>query len=628
MKTLAIIIPAYKGEFFEKTLESFSCQTSMDFTLYIGIDNSPFDFESIIERYKGKIDITYKRFSDNLGGKDLVAQWERCMSLRKEEPWLWMFSDDDFVSPDCVESIIESVKSGSGNTVYHFNVQVVDENNDELNTRKFKKEAFPAFISPVEYIKKRLTFKLNSFVVEYVFSNVLYERCGGFTNIDLAWGSDDATWAKFGKEDGIRTLDKGCVYWRCSSTNISPRMNPEIAHRKLNASLHYLDILHSQFGKEISKEATYFLFRRMANYSAYLTYEDIKTAVEFLKSTYDIKLPTQCILLLYKAIKTCKNIYKQKKIQVAFFRVVRKVLTPNIFKQYTKYRDCEGQQANDMVYDILASGKPCMIAKFGTVELDMMLSLHNEKYGITAPIYWESIRRRNCIYPSSQMYTFCNNAGFFPNSISLATRYYERMMDDIKEVDILGSYIESEKYFNSYMHCKRIDIDGYCAPFKWNKPWTSILRGKKVLVVHPFADSIKKQYVENRENLFSNKNVLPEFKSLQCIKAVQSIAGQETPFKDWFEALKYMEEQITNADFDIAIIGCGAYGFCLSAFVKRLGKQAIHMAGWTQMLFGVYGKRWIEDQPEFASLINEYWTRPSAADKPKNASKVEGACYW
>ena len=41
------------------------------------------------------------------------------------------------------------------------------------------------------------------------------------------------------------------------------------------------------------------------------------------------------------------------------------------------------------------------------------------------------------------------------------------------------------------------------------------------------------------------------------------------------------------------------------------------------MLFGIYGNRWIKDQPEFKKYINEYWTRPSIDERPKNVEKVE-----
>ena len=127
--------------------------------------------------------------------------------------------------------------------------------------------------------------------------------------------------------------------------------------------------------------------------------------------------------------------------------------------------------------------------------------------------------------------------------------------------------------------------------------------------------------------MFKNPNVLPAFKSLQTIKAVQTIAGQKSEFVDWFSALDYMKAEIDKRDFDIAIIGCGAYGFPLAAHVKRIGKKAIHLGGPTQLLFGIKGKRWI-DNPNFNNIINEHFVFPNDSDKVKNANKVEGACYW
>lgn len=141
------------------------------------------------------------------------------------------------------------------------------------------------------------------------------------------------------------------------------------------------------------------------------------------------------------------------------------------------------------------------------------------------------------------------------------------------------------------------------------------------MVIHPFAETIKSQY-EKKEHLFDNKNVLPEF-SLKTIKAVQSIAGTKTEFVDWFEALESMKRQIAETDFDVAIIGCGAYGMPLAAYCKQLGKKAVHLGGATQLLFGIKGKRW-----DNYSLYNEYWVRPLESETPLNAKKIESGCYW
>ena len=66
---------------------------------------------------------------------------------------------------------------------------------------------------------------------------------------------------------------------------------------------------------------------------------------------------------------------------------------------------------------------------------------------------------------------------------------------------------------------------------------------------------------------------------MHTIKAVQTIADQQdSRFDTWFDALEYMKDEISKVDFDIALIGCGAYGMCLAAHVKRLGKQAVHLS--------------------------------------------------
>jgi hypothetical protein len=162
-------------------------------------------------------------------------------------------------------------------------------------------------------------------------------------------------------------------------------------------------------------------------------------------------------------------------------------------------------------------------------------------------------------------------------------------------------------------------------PYFFANPWSVALEGRKVLVIHPFADSIEAQY-RRRKLLFRDQRVLPDFQ-LTTVRAVQSLAGSKTPFMDWFEALAWMQEEVKKADFDVAIIGAGSYGLPLSAYVKSLGKVSIHMGGATQILFGIRGKRW-DNMKEFSEIINEHWVRPSAAEMIPAGDKIEDGCYW
>ena len=79
MQKLAIIIPYYKIDFFEETLQSLAAQTDNRFTLYIGNDASPDDPKKIIERIFPAGNYHYYDYKENLGGKNLALQWERIL---------------------------------------------------------------------------------------------------------------------------------------------------------------------------------------------------------------------------------------------------------------------------------------------------------------------------------------------------------------------------------------------------------------------------------------------------------------------------------------------------------------------------------------------------------------------
>ena len=261
-----------------------------------------------------------------------------------------------------------------------------------------------------------------------------------------------------------------------------------------------------------------------------------------------------------------------------------------VFNIKNKLMPClSGKEAHDAIIADLASNEPSMIARFGAVEIKAML------YAILPPPV-------NICFKTYTYTNFGRNAGFFPIDNKHLKKYGQRMLMDMRELTTLASWRPEEILLRKKLtDIPRIKL-GEIGPVDTDYSWSKFLENKKVLVVHPFAESIEAQY-KKREYLFHNPNVLPEFASLQTIKAVQTIAGNnEKKFVDWFEALSYMENQIESKDFDIALIGCGAYGFCLAAAVKRMGKKAVHIGGPLQLYFGIKGKRW-----DNYGLYNDYY---------------------
>lgn len=275
------------------------------------------------------------------------------------------------------------------------------------------------------------------------------------------------------------------------------------------------------------------------------------------------------------------------------------------------------EDTQDLISECILNDSPVLISRFGTVEIETVRQF---------------LRNRNKkeIFDPYQKEYMESTPGFFPADDYNMIKFACEQIEVTKHVDILG--VRKEKFEEEMclkylpQHTKLVVLPSIGGSMYYKNPWTRHLKGKKVLVIHPFEESIKKQY-KKRELLFKNPDVLPEFE-LITYKPAQGIceSKKELPYQTWFEALEDMKKQISKIDFDIALIAAGAYGMFLGAHIKAMGKKAVHIGGNLQILFGIKGKRW--DPGE--GLYNEHWIRPSADETPKGVEKFEGGtfAYW
>lgn len=298
------------------------------------------------------------------------------------------------------------------------------------------------------------------------------------------------------------------------------------------------------------------------------------------------------------------NDNKVKKVLANIYKIIRfktSYRNENILSEY---------DGNDLIRQLILSGEPCMIARLGATESRCIEKWMNHKD-----------------FDKENLENIKQLSGVFPNDSNSIAEFCEVYTEGILDIDVLavwGVTAERNIYKKYCPTAKLINIMSL-EPFFYDNPWSSAIRGKKLLILHPFVETIKKQLI-NKDKLFKNDEVLPDFKEVSYIKAVQSLGGSDE-YESWLEALKSMCSEIRKIDFDVAIIGTGAYGLPLASYIKSLGKQAILMAGATQLLFGIKGKRW-EERTEYKELFNEYWVRPSSMETPKEKEKVEGGSYW
>ncbi len=279
-----------------------------------------------------------------------------------------------------------------------------------------------------------------------------------------------------------------------------------------------------------------------------------------------------------------------------------------------------GEAGNALIGDTLRRPEPSLVARLGAAEMRCLTFSTRARW----------LRKLGFSYPASVQSQMRLNAGFFPVTGRALDRFSSEFLDAVSQTDVMAIWFNRNEHRIIQRYCPSADLVelGCLEAMPYREPWSAALAGKVVLVVHPFDRSIESQYRLHRRELFANPAVLPEFE-LKTLRAVQSIGGNDGGFRSWFDALNDMQERIRAEQFDVALIGAGAYGLPLGAFVKGLGKHAIHMGGVTQVLFGIKGRRWeTEYKDSLGAMINEHWVRPLPEETPVGAQMVEQGCYW
>jgi len=285
-----------------------------------------------------------------------------------------------------------------------------------------------------------------------------------------------------------------------------------------------------------------------------------------------------------------------------------------------KYRDAtilSAEQANALLERTLLEGSPQGIAKFGATELGGVrrwLSHHD------ANGYCSS-------WGGHDLWLF-RNAGVYPRDPAIHSRFAQEYLQGVSDLTILAVWFrwgEREvvrRYAPNATYCLLAGLE----PYLNERPWSRALAGKRVLVITPFANTVESQYQRRKEVWAAHPEVLPDFE-LQTLKTPLSAALVPPVFPDWFTALEHFKAEMRRRQFDVAIVGAGAWSLPLAAYAKQLGRWGIHLGGGTQLLFGIRGRRW-DDNPLLTRFYNDAWTRPSDAETPQTMTQVEGGCYW
>lgn len=212
----SFVLPAYKATFFKEALDSILSQTYKEFELIIVNDASPEDLDSIVASYSDPR-IRYYKNEKNIGGKDLVAQWNHCLEYALGD-YIILASDDDVYHQEYLEKMDVLVNKYPEVNVFRPRVQYIDENGKITGI-------FGCIAEKVSWMEYWYYWEhVGSSIGHIIFNRTKLIENGGFVNFPMGWGSDDATILMMGK-NGICFESEILYSFRNSGQNISSALN-------------------------------------------------------------------------------------------------------------------------------------------------------------------------------------------------------------------------------------------------------------------------------------------------------------------------------------------------------------------------------------------------------------------
>ena len=234
--------------------------------------------------------------------------------------------------------------------------------------------------------------------------------------------------------------------------------------------------------------------------------------------------------------------------------------------------------------------------------------------------------------------TMKNNAGIKFTSMESVLKYSQLYLEAFNLCDLYCGWAPFDNVYKTItishqllddlykdkdsVYSEALDIYHYI----YSRPWTTALKGKRLLMVSNFAESIESK-IHTRKEIYGI-DLFPDCEII-TIRPPQTQGSEESEEFD-IELNKFTKRLDEIKDqYDIALVSCGGYGTLVCSHIYKSGKSAMYIGGVLQMYWGILGNRWFENRPDIIRLfLNKHWTRARESEKPLNYKNIEGSCYW
>ena len=229
----SFVLPAYKAHYLKEAIGSILNQTYTDFELVVVDDASPQNLSAIVGQFNDPR-LKFYTNNENIGGKDLVKQWNHCLEYAKGE-YVILASDDDIYHREYLQKMDVLVDKYPKVNVFRPRIQQINGNGDIIHIAGIMDEFTRRmeFASLLGHVGKGIPF--------YIFNRRALLDAGGFINYPSAWHSDNATVVKLAS-NGAVFCNEILFSFRQSNENISTKRNNFTSLKmKLEATLQYYD---------------------------------------------------------------------------------------------------------------------------------------------------------------------------------------------------------------------------------------------------------------------------------------------------------------------------------------------------------------------------------------------------
>lgn len=214
MTKISFIMPAWKARFMHEAIASIIAQTNKDWELVVIDDCSPEPLRKIVEDF-GDPRIRYVRNEQNLGGKNLVRQWNHCINFAKGE-YIVLAADDDLYRPTFCEECIRLANKYPEVDLIHSSVEQIDEAGKHL----WDDSILPEFTNKYEYLNWWVTGRSFTCIGNFAFKRTALQEIGGFIDFPCAFGSDIATPIALSR-NGVANTSEMLFCFRQSTQHLS-----------------------------------------------------------------------------------------------------------------------------------------------------------------------------------------------------------------------------------------------------------------------------------------------------------------------------------------------------------------------------------------------------------------------